>query len=198
MVLGLLIREGREAVRAPVNDAVAAVDQPFLPQAHECLAHRAGVGRVEREARTAPIARAADDLELLDDGVARLAHERPHPLDERLPAHVEPSLPLRGQLLLHHVLGGDAGVIGPREPLGGPAAHALEADEDVLDDVVQGVPDVQHGGEVRGRDDDDVRLPRGSRQENVAFEPALIQARLDGAWVVLRGKLELRAGHSLI
>jgi len=57
---------------------------------------------------------------------------------------------LFGEALLDHVLRRDTGVIGPRQPLRGAAAHPLEADQHVLNDVVEGVADVQDVGDVGG------------------------------------------------
>src|SRR5712671_280525 len=105
---------------------MAAVDQPLVPQAHEHLAHGARVARVERKAEPGPVGRAADDLELLDDRVAGLFDEAPDFLDEALAAQVEPAFALLGEALLDDVLRRDAGVVGPRQPFGGPAAHPLE------------------------------------------------------------------------
>src|SRR6266566_8883088 len=111
-----------------MDHPVAAVDELLLPEAHEHVAHRARVGLVEREARAAPVAGAADDLELLDDGVARLTHECPYPLHECLAPQIEARLALGGEPFLDHILCRDTGVIRPWEPLGGAAAHSLEAD----------------------------------------------------------------------
>ncbi len=57
------------------------------------------------------------------------------------------------QLSLDDHLGGDAGVIGPRLPQHVLPAHALEADHDVLQRVVQRVPHVQGAGDVGRRYD---------------------------------------------
>ena len=38
---GFFVGQRRETVRAPMDHAVAAVDEPFFPQTHEHLAHRA-------------------------------------------------------------------------------------------------------------------------------------------------------------
>ena len=67
-------------------------------------------------------------------------------------------LPALGQLALDHHLGGDAGVVGAGQPQRRLAAHALEADQHVLQGVVQRVADVQRAGDVRRRDDDGERL----------------------------------------
>ena len=54
-------------------------------------------------------------------------------------------------------LGGDAGMIGARHPQRVEALHPLPADQDVLQRIVQGVPQVQGAGDVRRRDDDACR-----------------------------------------
>jgi len=66
-----------------------------------------------------------------------------------------------GQLPLHHVLGGDAGVVGARHPEGVKAVHPFVADQDVLQGVVEGMAHVQHPGDVGGRNDDAEGGPLG-------------------------------------
>ena len=58
------------------------------------------------------------------------------------------------QLSLHHHLGGDAGMIGSGLPQHVAPAHALEADEHVLQRVVERVPHMQRAGHVGRRNDD--------------------------------------------
>ena len=62
-------------------------------------------------------------------------------------------LPLH-QLALDDHLRGDAGMVHARLPQHVLAAHALEADQDVLQRVVERVAHVQRAGDVRRRDDD--------------------------------------------
>src|SRR3989338_5386834 len=62
----LLIRERGLAARAPVDDVVAAVDQPLLVEPDEHLKDRLGEPFVHREARAAPVAGRAQPLELAD------------------------------------------------------------------------------------------------------------------------------------
>ena len=57
-------------------------------------------------------------------------------------------------LFLDHHLGGDAGVVGAREPEGLVAEHAVPADEDVHLGLVEHVAHVEAAGDV------------GRRQEN--------------------------------
>src|SRR5437667_9246097 len=129
-------------MRAPVDHAVAPVEQAFVPQPHEYFATGSDVFGVERKALPAPVAGAADDLELLDDGAAGLADVFPRARDECLATQVEARLAFSGEPFLDDILRRDAGVIRPRQPLGGAAAHPLEPDQHILDDVVQRVPDM--------------------------------------------------------
>ena len=120
-------------------------------------------------------------------------------LHEPVAAQLEARLPLGDEQFLHHVLRRDARVIGPRQPFGGPAPHALEADQHVLDDVVEGVAHVQHRREVGRRDHDHVRLAVRSRREQPALGPAVVQRGFDFLRTVLGSELERGlVSHSLL
>ena len=85
-------------------------------------------------------ARAADGVELLQNGGAGLPDVLPDPLHERLAAEVEAGEALLGEQPLDHVLGGDAGVIGARQPEGAAAAHPLEAHQHILHVLLRPCP----------------------------------------------------------
>ena len=130
---------------------------------------------------------------------AGLAHVGPDPLDERLPAEVEAGEAFLGEQSLDHVLGGDAGVIGARNPERPAAAHPLEADQHVLHGVVEPVTHVQHRRHVGRRHLDDVGL--GAPPRALAASGGTARARstsvelgLDRRWIVLRGE---RLAHAL-
>ncbi len=59
-----------------------------------------------------------------------------------------------GKLALDHHLRGDAGMVHARLPQHVLAAHALEADQNVLQRVVERVAHMQRAGDVRRRNDD--------------------------------------------
>ena len=149
------------AARAPVDDVLAPVDQALFVEPDEDLADRRREPRVHREALALPVAGGAQPLQLADDRAAGLLLPLPDPLDERLAAELLAGRALGRQLPLHHDLGGDAGVVGARQPEGVEPVHPLPAHEDVLERVVQRVADVQGAGDVRRRDDDAVRLRLG-------------------------------------
>jgi hypothetical protein len=84
----------------------------------------------------------------------------PNSLDECVPAEIEAREPFLGQQPLDHVLSGDAGVVGAGNPERPAAAHPLEADQHVLDGVIETVTHVQHRRNVGRRHLNHIRLSR--------------------------------------
>ena len=194
LALDFQVGQHRLAARAPVHDAVVAIDQSLVVEPHEDLAHRAGQPLVHREAQARPVARGAQLLELTDDRAAGLLLPLPDARHEGLAPEVLLGLALGGQLALHHDLGGDAGVIGARLPERVEAVHALETDQHVLQREGEGVAHVQRARDVGRRDDDAVgRLVRGGIDLEIpALLPLRIPALLDGGRLVAVG--DRRAG----
>ena len=56
------------------------------------------------------------------------------------------------KLTFHHILGGDAGVVGAGHPEHIFSIHAPVSAEDVLEGIVEGMPHVQITGNIRWRD----------------------------------------------
>ena len=176
LILHLGIGDGGVAVRAPVDHAVAAVDQALIVQAHEHFLDSLGAALVHGKALTVPVAAAAQLFQLADDAVAVLGLPGPGALQKAVAAHH-----LLGQALgahgLHHLgLGGDGCVVGAGHPQGGIALHPLGADQDILHGVVHRVAHVQLTGDVRGRHHDGKGLLVGVslRVEVAAVQPELV------------------------
>ncbi|MNN26403.1 hypothetical protein D3C81_1399080 [compost metagenome] len=163
----------------PVDQALAAVDQAVLVQAHEGFLDRLGEALVHGEALARPVHRGAEAADLPGDGAAGLFLPLPDLLEELLAAEVVARQVLRGQLALHHHLGGDAGVVGARLPQGVAALHAAEADQRVHDRVVEAVAHVQAAGDVRRRQGDGVGLAGTLRREVVLRLPLGVPAGFD-------------------
>ena len=180
-ILHLGVRQGGNAVGAPVDDAAALVDEALVIQLAEGLPDGLGAALVHGKAGAAPVAGNAHLLLLLDDAVAVFLLPLPDPLQELLPAQVIAGLALLdAQLFLHLDLGGDAGVVGAGDPEGGVALHPLEAGQDVLQGAVQRVTHVELAGDVGGRHDDGEGLLLGVLHalEAVMILPHLIDAGL--------------------
>ncbi len=128
-------------------------------QVDEQLEHRAHVALVHREPLAPVVERGAEAPELAEDHAAVVLEPLPGALDERLPAEVVPRQPFLREIALDDVLRRDAGVVVARLPERREAAHAVPANEQVLDRRIQRVADVQLAGDVRRRDGDDERRP---------------------------------------
>ena len=132
-VLHLGVRQGRQAVGAPVDDAAALVDQALFVQLAEGLAHGAGAALVHGEAVTAPVAGGAHLFLLLHDTAAVFFLPGPHTLKELLATQIVTGQSLvLPQFLLHLDLGGDTGVVAAGQPQCLVALHPLKAGQDVL------------------------------------------------------------------
>ena len=189
LALHLEVGEHRLAARAPVDDVVALVDQALLPEAHEDLAHRPREAGVHGEALPRPVARGPQPLELADDGAARFLLPLPDARRERLAPEVFLRLALQRELLLDLDLGGDPRVVRAGKPERIEAVHALVADQDVLEGIVERMPPVQRAGDIRRRDHDRVRAPRrgGVRVKVSALLPEAVPARLHAGGIVAIG-----------
>ncbi len=162
-LLDLEVGNGGQELRVPIDQALVLVDQAGAVEVDEDLAHGARQSLVHGEAEPRPVAGAAEPLELADDGVARLLLPLPDAADERLaPERAAVRLLPLHQLALDHHLGGDAGVIGAGLPQHVAPAHALEAHQNVLQRVVEGVPHMERARHVRGRNDNGEGLGVGA------------------------------------
>ena len=176
-VLHLVIRNGRAELGAPVDQVAAAVDEALPVEPDKDFAHGARKAFVQGKAGPAPVTRATQLPELLENPLAVPLLPGPNPLEERFPAQVLASL-LLGlvDLALHHGLGRDPRVVRPRDPKGLVALHSPPANEHVLERVVERMPHVERAGHVGRRNDYGVGLfPRaGLRLEVPGFPPVSV------------------------
>ncbi len=197
----LEVADRRQAARAPVDQGFASIDQPGLPQARECRPHRPRTALVHGEALATPVGARPEPSVLAADDLAGLVHELPHALEIPITPQRGSVLPLLGQDAIEDELRGDAGMVDAGQPQGVIAAHAVVANEGVLDGGRQGVTDVQGAGDVRWRLDDDERLRPGVRHlsgaERIGFQPALVDIGLDSGGVIARSHLASRCRHAV-
>src|SRR3546814_14427625 len=114
-------------LRVPVDQALAAVDQALLVQAHEGLDDGVGGHRVHGEHAARPVAAGADAAHLPFDGVARLRLPLPDLLAELLATQriARLALALARPVAARPHLGGDAGVVAAHPPQRPDAPHAV-------------------------------------------------------------------------
>jgi hypothetical protein len=161
LVDDLEVGERRQTARAPVDEPVRPVDQPFAVQRDEGVTNGVREHLVEREPLARPVARGTQRLRLLRDVVLVLRLPLPHPFEERFPPELLAARPLLRQLSFHHDLRGDPRVVGTGQPQRVEPLHAPPADDEVLEGELQRVTDVQLAGHVRGWYEDNKRLLRG-------------------------------------
>ena len=88
LVLHFEVGEGGGATGAPVDDALALVDKPFVVQVLEHGAHGFCRARVHGESLASPVARGSQAANLVADLRAVLVHVLPFPLEELLAPQV--------------------------------------------------------------------------------------------------------------
>ncbi len=193
-LLDLEVRNRRLQLRIPVDQPLVLVDQPGAVEIDEDLHNGLRQALVHREALAAPVSRATEALELVDDLAAGLGLPCPDLFDERLP----PDRPPIRLLPLHHLplddhLGRDAGVVRARLPEHVAAEHPVVANQDVLERVVEGVAKVERSGDVRRRDDDGIRLGARCGVRAGAKDPGFLPERIDARFN--RGRIECPVEH---
>ncbi|RWX47565.1 hypothetical protein H206_06312 [Candidatus Electrothrix aarhusensis] len=180
IVLHLIVRQGGETARAPVDDVVALVDQPFVIEANKDLTHGFGQAIIHSEAFSVPIAGSAHPFELVDNGAALFFLPLPDPLNEFFSAQVMAGCILCGQLSLHHVLGGNASMIRAWYPEGVITLHAVVTGQQILESVVQSMANMEHAGNV-GRwnhNGKGILTLCHFRSKGLMFQPVVVPALL--------------------
>ncbi len=190
LVFHFQVGQGGVAAGAPVDDALAPVDEPLFVELDEHLADGPGQAFVHGEPLPVPVAGGAQMLELVDDGAAVFLAPFPDPFDEFLPAQGVAIRSLFRQLPLHHVLGGDAGVVGAGHPEHPETPQPLVAAEGVLEGVVQGMAHVENARDVGRRNHDAVGgfVSAFVGVKQALFDPEVVPARFHVAGLVALGQ----------
>ena len=187
LILGLIVRNGGGAVGAPVDDALAAVDQTVVVPVAKDLAHGLRVVLVHGKALVIKVDGAAHALDLLDDDAAVLVGPVPAGVDKLIATDLQAADALALELLVDLGLRGDTGVIGAQHPARGLAAHAGHTDDGVLDGVVSSVTHMELAGHVGRRNGDGAVAHALTALVVAAVEPLLQDRRLVGRRIVVLG-----------
>ena len=189
LVADLQVGQCGGAAGAPVDNPFVAVNSSLVVEVDEGGAHRLAGARVQGETVAVPVGGDTQPAGLLMDNATNLPDVLPDQLHELFPAQLMPVLTLGSQLPFHRPLGGDAGMVGARQPEGRRAAHAAPADQGILQRFLQGVSQVQLAGDVGGRHDYAVgSLVRVWRRcEETLVQPILINALLNVGGVISPG-----------
>ena len=188
-VVHFVVGEGGVAAAAPVDDVLALVDVALFVEFHEHLADGFRQALVHREAFAGPVHGVAEHAYLVEDAVAVVLLPLPDAFDELFAAKVVAGLAFLGEGAFHHVLGGDARVVGAGEPQHLFALLAGVAAEHVDEGMVQGVADVQRARNVRRRNDNGERFARtvGIGGEGLVLFPVFAPVVFHGVGLVALG-----------
>jgi len=160
-LLHLQVRNDREALGTPIDQAFPPVDPPLGMDAHEGLQHGPDVALIERKPLPPPVIGTPQGPELPQDGAAILLPPAPDPLHQLLPAQIEAAQALLEEFLLDLHLGGNAGMVRSGQAEGVVALHPFPPDERVVDGMLQGMSHVQLARDVgRGNGDAIAGPPR--------------------------------------
>ena len=187
LVLGLVVRDGGGAVGAPVDDALAAIDQAVMIPVAEDLAHGLRVVLVHGEALVVEVDGAAHALNLLDNDAAVLVGPVPAGVDKLVATDLQAADALALELLVDLGLCGDTGMVGAQHPARGLAAHAGHTDDGVLDGVISSVAHMELAGHIGRRNGDGAVAHTLAALVVAAVEPLLQDRRLVGRRIVVLG-----------
>ena len=153
LMLNLDIAQCSVAVYAPVSDAGAFINQALFEQGAEHLANSLRAALVHREALTLPVAGNAQMLQLVNDAVAILLLPFPNAFQELFTAQVIASLALFFfDNLFNLNLCCQTGMVIAGHPQSVVAHHAVPANQDILQSVIQRMAHMQLTGDVRWGD----------------------------------------------
>jgi len=178
---GFFVRKRGLASRAPINDVMAAINQPALVKRDKGLADGLGTTFIHRKPFTRPITRSAEPAKLARDGIAMFMLPFPNFFKEFFTAEIPTCFLFLGEFFLNDVLRCDPRVIDARHPKRVPALHAVPAHKNILHRIVQRVAHVEDTRHVRRRDHDNIRLAAGGftvvtpRPESALGFPLLIE-----------------------
>ena len=181
-----LIGKGRAADWAPIDHPFSTVDIAVVKEADKCFEHCFGVIGIQGVDRAFPVAGTAQFTKLLEDDSAMLIAPFLGMFEEALPTEIVLTFSFLPQLLFDLGLGGNAGVVGSREPKNGVTLLTCPAGKNILNGVIEHMSHGQHPSHIGWRDDDGVRglfRIRVPLKGTVLF-PGMIEAVLHLFWLI--------------
>ena len=153
LMLNLDIAQCSVAVYTPVGDTGAFVNQALFKQRAENLANSLGATFVHSEALTLPVAGNAQMLQLVDNAVAVLLLPFPNAFQELFASQVITGFAfLFFDNLFNLNLGCQTCMVIAGHPQSVVAHHAVPADQDILQGIIQCMAHMQLTGDVRWGD----------------------------------------------
>ena len=141
---------------------------------------------IHREPGAGPIHRSADFFKLVQNNVAVFFFPFPDFFQKFFPSEIVAADALFFQIFFHHVLSGNARVVGAGQPESFIALHPFLPDDDILNGGIQRVAHVKRAGHVRRWNGNSksfcsfASLPRSRRWEFIRIKiPRLLPEAVD-------------------
>ena len=180
-VLHLGIAQCGGAVGAPVDDALALINQALFVQVAEHFPHGLCAGIVHGKPQTVPVAGAAQCFQLFNDAVAEFVLPSPDFVQELFTTQIEPGQTLVPQLFFHLNLGCNARMVIAGHPQCLIALHSLVTNQNILNRFVERMTQMELTRHVGGRNHNGkgffIRIGLG--MEIAALDPHIIDRFLD-------------------
>ena len=170
----LQVGDGGVQLRIPVDQTIAAVDQPVLMQAYEYFLYRVGKALVHGKALPRPVRGGSQSAELAGNVAAGVLFPIPDFFYELSAAQVVAGQALFIQLSLHHHLSGDAGMIGADLPECIVALHSMVANQGIHNAFLEAVAHMQAAGDIGRRDHDAIRCAVATGRKVAVFFPCVV------------------------
>ena len=158
LVDNLFIAEGGERLRIPVHHAYATIDQAFIVEVYKYFEHAFATLLVHGKSSTVPVAGSTQLAELFQDDTAMFVRPFPSVFQEFITSKIRFLDTLCGKFVHNLGFGGNGSVVRTRNPAGVLAFHTCATYKNILNGIIKHVSHVEHTGDVRGRNDDGVRL----------------------------------------
>ena len=180
------IGKSSQSFRVPVYHTYTAIDQSFFKQVYEYFQYAFRTFFVHRESRTVPIAGSTQFAQLFQDNTSMFFFPFPGMFQKFVAGQVRFLDALLSQSVYNLRFSSDRSMVGARYPTSIFPKHAGTTDQDILNGIVKHVSHMKYAGDVRGRNDDCVRLTAvWFRLEEAVIQPILIPLSLYFGGVVL-------------
>ena len=156
LIFHLGIGQRSFAVRAPINDAITAINQALVIETHKYLRHSLAAAFIHGKAFPLPIARRTKVAKLLYDGGAVFVPPSPGALQEAITSNILFRDPLFCHLFDNLDLSCNRGMIRARHPECFISAHALISNKNILQCFIDGMPHMQPTSDVRRRNNNGI------------------------------------------
>ena len=149
--LDLVVGQRGTGRRIPIHESLAPIDQSVGEESEERFTNRRGADRIHGESGSIEVARATHLLKLAENRRLVLVLPTLNLMDELVSSEIGSASALAKQTLLDHGLGRDSGMVRPGHPERAIAPHPVVPDQNVLQRVVESVPEVRRRRDIGWR-----------------------------------------------